>query len=93
MPGTYNGGGTVVGPGIPWPVEPPYEPPPPVGTISQEELLRALGITKKRMQLKERGSILKGLVAEGLLLDTGQPSPDHPKVVEIIKRRGPIVAR
>lgn len=84
MPGTYNGGGTVIGPGRPWPVEPTFEPASPPVTVTQAEVLTALGISKTIMKTRKRGDILKNLVAEGVLLDTGQPNPKHPTVIAII---------
>lgn len=87
MPGTYNGGGTVIGPGRPWPVEPAFEPATPPVIVPQAEVLTALGISKTIMKTRKRGDILMNLVAEGLLLDTGQPNPDHPKVVAILNEK------
>lgn len=99
MAGTYNGGGTLIGYGRPWAVEPTYDQPKPpskpkrkgksapvpVPLLSQKELLSALGIPKQRT--KEHGATLKRLVAEGVLLDTGRPNPNNPRVIEIIKSR------
>lgn len=56
-------------------------------SITQDEALVALGMPKSGMKPKERGGILKRLVAEGVLLPTGKPNPDHPKIVAIIARR------
>lgn len=36
------------------------------------------------MKTRKRGRILKQLVAEGLLLETGQPNPEHPRVQAMI---------
>lgn len=87
MPGTYNGGGTLIGPGIPWPVESTYDPPSAIGSLTQAEVLKALGISKGMMKTKKRGDILKRLVAEGVLLNTGQPNPEHPKVIALMSNR------
>lgn len=84
MPGTYNGGSTLIGPGVPWPVEPTYDPPHPPSLLTQKELLAALGISKTAMKSKKRGDLLKALRATGMLLETGQPNPDHPTVIAII---------
>jgi hypothetical protein len=97
MAGTYNGGGTLIGYGRPWAVEPTYDHPKPkpkrkgkpspvqVPLLSQKELLSALGIPKQRT--KEHGATLKRLVVEGVLLDTGRPNPNNPRVIEIMKGR------
>lgn len=101
MAGTYNGEGTVIGPGRLWWVEPTYDPPQPKPkrkskskskseptlAVTLAEVLIALGISKAMMRSKERGSILKRLVAGGVLLNTGQPNPAHPEVAKIIKGR------
>lgn len=100
MAGTYNGGGTLIGYGRPWGVEPTYDKPEPmpkrkgkgktapVPLLSQEALLSALGIPKRKHRAKEHGATLKRLVAEGVLLDTGQPNLKNPRVIEIMKSRG-----
>lgn len=87
MGGTYNGGGTLIGPGIPWPVEPVFDPPAVPTSLSQADLLKALGYSKADLKPKKRGPILKQLVVDGLLLANGRPNPDHPKVCEIIRER------
>ncbi len=96
MPGTMNGGGTIIGPGRRWsdhqdfPVsEPPIEHVVPASVITQRELLTALGISRKLMRSKsgKGGEVLKQLVADGLLLDTGQPNHAHPRVREIASRK------
>lgn len=96
MPGTMNGGGTIIGPGRRWsdhqdfPVsEPPVDHVAPAPMISQRELLAALGISRKFMNSKsaKRGEVLKQLTADGVLLNTGQPNPKHPRVMEIARRK------
>lgn len=93
MPGTMNGGGTIIGLGRRWsdhrdfPVgEQPTAGVELTTTLTQAELLAALGISKRTMRSKQRGDILKTLVAEGVLLSTGQPNPQHPKVAAISTR-------
>ena len=89
MPKTYNGGGTLIGAGIPWHVEPPYDPPATAAPLTQAEVLKGLGISKAVMKSRKRGVILKGLVADGVLLDNGQPNPDHPQVMALLAARQP----
>lgn len=89
MPGTYNGGSTVISPWKPFPRDPteptqPPEPKKPICTLTQQQLLDALGVSRK---CKDRGSILKELCREGVLLVTGLPNPKHPKVVALLKKR------
>jgi hypothetical protein len=86
-----NGGGTIIGPGRRWSDHhdfPVGEQPNAESTTSlaQAELFAALGISKGMMRSKQRGDILKTLVAEGVLLSTGQPNPEHPKVVAISRQ-------
>lgn len=94
MPGTLNGGGTIIGPGRRWSDHRDF----PIGetasddltatiTLTQAELIAALGISRRAMRSKHRGDVLKELVAEGLLLSTGQPNLAHPKVAAISKGR------
>lgn len=52
--------------------------------ITQAEILSALGFPRSKRKPKNWGDILKGLVADGVLLDTGQPNVDHPKIIAII---------
>lgn len=94
MPGTLNGGGTIIGPGRRWSDHrdfPVGETPPDdlmsTTTLTQADLLAALGISRQAMRSKRRGDVLEELVAEGLLLSTGQPNLAHPKVAAISKGR------
>lgn len=52
--------------------------------ITQAEVLSALGFSKSARRTANWGEILKGLVADGLLLNTGQPNVKHPQVITII---------
>lgn len=54
--------------------------------LTQYDLLRELGMSKASLRGPNRGAALRKLVEQGLLLATGLPNPDHPKVREIIKR-------
>ena len=55
-------------------------------TLTQKDVLEALGLLKAAGRLNNRGDILKRLVAEGFLLPTGLPNPDHPEIRAIEKR-------
>jgi hypothetical protein len=55
--------------------------------LTQQEVLMALGISKRKMNSKSRGEVLKQLVAEGVLLHTGQPNPSNPRVKKIASRK------
>ena len=92
MGGTYNGGGTLIGPGIPWPVEPAFEPSSKLPALSQSELLRALGYSKADLKPKKKGVILKTLVNDGILLANGTPNIDHPKVRAMVDEKRQRVA-
>lgn len=52
--------------------------------LTQADLLKALGFTRTRPKLAERGKALKKLVADGLLLKCGLPNPDHPRVIALL---------
>lgn len=54
--------------------------------LTQEQLLRGLGLLPLPPKPQNRGDILKRLVAEGILLPTGRPNPDHPDVRAIEAR-------
>lgn len=56
--------------------------------LTQAQLLSALGHSKKTMRKSKGATILKRLVAEGLLLKDGKPNVDHPRVAQIISERG-----
>ena len=94
MPGTMHGGGTVIGPGRRWsdhqdfPVgEQPVVVAEEAVPLTQGELLASLGISQRIMKSKQRGDILKRLLADGLILTTGQPDPSHPKVAALMADR------
>lgn len=83
----------MIGPGIPWGIEPVLDrpdlpnPPGSPASLSQSQLLRKLGFSKRTMRSKKRGQILKQLVADGLLLETGLPNFDHPKVAALVESK------
>ncbi len=56
-------------------------------SLTRQQLLTALGITKKEMRSKRRGLILKRLVSEGMLQSDGNPNVENHKVIEIMNRR------
>ena len=60
--------------------------PTRVSKLTQKQLVAALGLSPKRAKPSGRGEILKRLVSEGILLPTGQPNPEHPKVRAIEAR-------
>lgn len=52
--------------------------------LSQEDLLTALGFTKRQMRSPQMKKTLRRLISNGLLNKDGSPNIDHPKVIEII---------
>lgn len=59
---------------------------PEKSKLSPQQLFAGLGLLPLPAKLHKRGEILKRLVAEGLLLPTGRPNPDHPDVRAIEAR-------
>lgn len=55
--------------------------------IDSRTLLAALGVSKRALKSKNRGIYLRRFVREGILLPTGLPNLDHPKVKEVILLR------
>lgn len=93
--GSYSGGGTIIGGGrrwSDWSDFPNSEPPSLEDTpgsssrieLDQRELLNRLGMSRKSLAGKQKGLVLKQLLGEGVLLPSGQPNPDHPKVQAIL---------
>jgi hypothetical protein len=87
---SYRGGHTVAGFGKKWSDWRDFPSPEPYFTrtfrtsksslLTQAELLKRLGINKSRLTLKARANILKDLVRDRILLPTGQPNINNPKV-------------
>jgi hypothetical protein len=65
----------------------PAQPPKfPRSSLSQQQVLVALGLHPLPGKPQKRGPILKQLVAEGILLANGRPNPHHEKVRAINAR-------
>lgn len=60
----------------------------PKSNLSQQDVLAGLGLLPLPPKPHMRGSILKKLVAEGVLLPNGQPNPHDNKVRAIAARPG-----